>query len=224
MTRPRDERRDETHDTLHDAEIRRALAHLPRERAGEGFTEQVLRRLDEDPTPERSPWKPFRHSLRQPALAGAAVGLVLVAALVAVGVLRPGTDGAGSESSGPVVAHTDGPTGEAAHRSATGSPATRSTPPRTAPQEGSKEASASEPQGPEAAALLDELRREHTRLKRDLRSLRELAEGSRVIYVGGDESLDFVLELSPEETAQPGTDVRPARLREPGAGGGPSFF
>lgn len=210
---------DGRHDEPRDDQIRRALSSLPRERAAEGFTEQVLRRLDdlrdETPNTDRAVRDPFRHFRRQPALAGAALALVLVAVLLAVGVLRPGADGSGSESSRPIVAQTDGPT----DGSAVGSISIPPDPPHTATQEGVKKTAASRPARPETVALLEELRREHTRLKRDLRSLRELAEGSQVIYVGGDESLDFVLELSPEGTPETGgSGVRPAGLQGSGPG------
>lgn len=195
------------HDELHDDEIRRALADLPRERAAEGFTERVLRRLDESPEPRPTARETFRHFRRQPALASAALGLVLVVALLAVGALRPAHDGTGSEDAGPAVAQTDGPavdspTASLAH-----------------PQNATQKAATSGEQRLEARALLEELRREHSRLTRDLRDLRELAEGSRVMYVSGDESLDFVLELGAEPPPETGSGIRPASLREPAAGG-----
>lgn len=204
------------HERPHDDEIRRALADLPRERAAGGFTERVLRRLDQAPktaSPTREPFPRFRW---QPALAGTAVALVLVAVLLAAGVLRPTRDGGGSPESGPVVAQTDGHAG--------GSTGTSPSAARAHAQDAAQEAAVSGDPRPEVGALLEELRREHSKLERDLRDLRELAEGSRVMYVGGDESLDFVLELGAEPPREPGSGVRPASLREPGAGGGPSFF
>lgn len=213
---------DAKHDAPHDDPIGRALAGLPRERAAEGFTEQVLRRLDELPAPssktDRSVRDPFRNFRRQPALAGAALALVLVAMALAVGVLRPGGDGAGSESPPSVVAQTGGPTSGPAGES----PSVPVDRPQATAREGTLKAAASRPGLRETVALLEELQREHTRLERDLRNLRELAEGSQVIYVGGDESLDFVLELSPEETSKAGSGVRPAGL--PGSNPGTRRF
>lgn len=199
---------DGKHDELHDDEIRRALADLPRERAAEGFTERVLRRLDESPKPHPTTRETFRHLRRQPALAGAVLALVLVAVLLAVGALRPAHDGTGSEDEEPIVARADGPAVDSRAASLAD------------PQNPTQKAATAGETRPEVAALLEELRREHTRLTRDLRDLRELAEGSQVIYVGGDESLDFVLELSPEGPPETGSGaVRPASLPSSGPGG-----
>ena len=46
----------------------------------------------------------------------------------------------------------------------------------------------------EARQILDELRAEHGRLSRDLRSLNE-SNAPEVIYLGGDETMDLVVDL-----------------------------
>jgi|GEM_PF-984694 len=198
-----------------DREIRQALADLPRDRADDGFTDRVLRRLDEiPPQAPRDPWRPWPHFRWQPVLAGAAFAALLVVALLAAGILRPSQDptqspvqdARASESPQPVFAAADGPGAEGPSVSL----------PPTAAQE------TDEPRRDtrsETVARLEELRQEHTRLVRDLRGLRELAEGSQVIYIGGDESLDFVLDLQPEQPTGGAPDIRPATHRG-GSGGG----
>jgi hypothetical protein len=202
------------HDEPDDREIRRALASLPRERAAEGFTERVLCRLDE--APRSSTRESLQHFLGrpfrgQPALAGTILALALVAVLFVAGRVWTARDvdrdGGGSGESAPISAQTDvasvdSPAGSVAH-----------------PQTPTQAQPASSRQGhTEVTAQLDELRREYTRLTRDLRDLRELAEGSQVIYVGGDESLDFVLELNPEPPPETGSSARPAGLPSSGPG------
>lgn len=195
-------------------ELRRALAELPRERAAEGFTEQVLRRLDETAAASRVRKHRFRRFLLgQPALAGAAaVAALAVAVLVGVLVVSrgpgPADDGA--------VPTEDEPTLAVAQPTAPTAPAETSSPVSETPGAGRQQ----------IAATLDELRRERLRLERDLRDLRVLAEGSRVLYIGGDENLDFVLDLEPGRPGAGGTEMQPAKLpgARPGGDGGPRYF
>lgn len=200
-----------------DREIGQALAELPRERAAAGFTEQVLRRLDETPS-DRFRW--------QPVLAGAAVAAAVVAVLLAAGVLRPASttpESPGAEL-GPELAAANDPEDPAS--SETQSTAVSDPEPnlsRRAPSRETRVAHSARPRS-ETGAMLEELRREHARLTRDLRDLRELAEGAQVLYVGGDESLDFVLDLASETVPGGGPDVRPASLQRPGPGDGLRFF
>lgn len=64
----------------------------------------------------------------------------------------------------------------------------------------------------DARAALEELRREQRRLERELTALSQLtASDGPVIYIGGDETLDLVLDLGSEA---PGT-VQPASHRVP---------
>lgn len=212
-----------------DREVQQALADLPRERAADGFTDRVLRSLDETPPPARPFFLHFRWRHRwqrrwQPVLAGSAVAALLVAVLLATGVLRPASDPtheSGIEPQEPIFASADGP----------GTPGTEAPsvalPPET-PETAVKPPAAVSPAAAsdrrtETVARLEELRREHTRLVRDLRGLRELADGSQVIYIGGDESLDFVLDLQTEMPPAGGPDVRPATHRG-GGGGGNRYF
>lgn len=195
-----------------DRELRQALAGLSRERAAAGFTERVLRRLDETPS-ARFRW--------QPVLAGAALAAAAVAVLLAAGVLRPASRV--PETPGPALATANGPEAPASPEM---HPITVSSPEQEArrpPTQGLRIAGLPDARS-EADRLLEELRREHARLERDLRDLRELAEGSQVLYVGGDESLDFVLDLASEPAPGGGPDVRPASLQRPGPGDGLRFF
>ncbi|MEM7048609.1 MAG: hypothetical protein AAF604_03070 [Acidobacteriota bacterium] len=62
----------------------------------------------------------------------------------------------------------------------------------------------------EARALLEELRQDHRRLTAEVRSLREHQQAP-VLYLGGDEGLDIVLDLGRE-------DLRPSARRAPAGG------
>lgn len=61
----------------------------------------------------------------------------------------------------------------------------------------------------EARALLEEIRAEHERLERELSELEAASSGAPVLYLGGDESVDLVLDVGrvPE---RPAGRVQPA--------------
>lgn len=59
----------------------------------------------------------------------------------------------------------------------------------------------------QARLLLEEIKDEHARLAREVR---ELQEDSRpVVYLGGDESIDFVVDMSRIRPGSAGSDVVP---------------
>jgi hypothetical protein len=63
----------------------------------------------------------------------------------------------------------------------------------------------------EQRARVEALQREHRELERELRALRRLAaEHSPVVYLGGDESVDLVLDLDSLAGAVPASGARPA--------------
>jgi hypothetical protein len=64
----------------------------------------------------------------------------------------------------------------------------------------------------EARRLLEEIRREHGRLEGELAALRQ-DRGSPVLYLGGDEEVDLVLDLGRVRELPQGT-ARPAPARE----------
>ena len=120
---------------MEDHSVGRLLRELPRETARPGFTQRVLRRLDEPAQAAALP------AGRLPRLAMAT--MAVVAALVV--------------SAGAVW------------------------------YEQSREAA----KNAEARRLLQEIRAEHGRLERELRSLSE----PPVVYLGGDEQMDLVVDL-----------------------------
>jgi len=139
-----------------------------------------------------------------------------VAVLLAAGVLRPVDGGGVPEGSAaePRVS-TQPALATAGVAQGPANPAAAANPTKAGPV-----AASSPGNHPEAEAMLAELRREHRGLERDLRELRELAQGSQVIYIGGDETLDFVLDLGSDPPPGGGPSVRPATLQRPGPGGG----
>jgi len=120
---------------MEDHSVGRLLRELPRETARPGFTQRVLRRLDE-PAEARSALPRFAVATR------AAVALAVVALVVAGGAFRV---------------------------------------------EQSREAARTA----EARRVLQEIRAEHDRLERELRTLAE----PPVVYLGGDERVDLVVGL-----------------------------
>ena len=66
----------------------------------------------------------------------------------------------------------------------------------------------------EARRLLEEIRREHGRLEGELAALRQ-ARRSPVLYVGGDEEVDLVLDLGRVRELPEGGAVRPAAQVRP---------
>lgn len=67
----------------------------------------------------------------------------------------------------------------------------------------------------ELVAQIAELKQQHRQLRAELRSLRERVDHRRVIYLGGNEQVDYVLDL--------GRLVRPAAAVKPVGGKGESL-
>jgi outer membrane murein-binding lipoprotein Lpp len=59
----------------------------------------------------------------------------------------------------------------------------------------------------ELAAQIAELKQQHRQLGAELRALREQVDHRRVIYLGGSEQVDYVLDLG--RLMHPAADVRP---------------
>lgn len=164
-----------------DDEIRRALADLPWQQAPAGFTAAVLRRLDEPPR-RRSALGFDRWPFAGGALAATAAALVL--AIVSLPRLLGPPAPSPQASGGPSVGETP----------AAGTAAMGTAPIETAAVQ--KVALEAAQEAREARTMLERLRREHRRLEQDLRTLGGFTgDGSEVIYLGGDESLDLVLDL-----------------------------
>lgn len=166
-------------------ELTDALKNLPRHAAPPGFTEAVLRRLDEAPAP---------HTLAWPALAGTATVAACLALAVGLGL---GLEGKEKVDRVDDVDWVD--SSELAPKPSTQSTlSTRSTRP-----DGSAPAPAPEPAARAAAvARLEQqqrqLRQQHSQLQAELEALRQLAlEDSRAVYLGGDERVDLVWGLDP---------------------------
>jgi hypothetical protein len=185
-----------------DDEIRRALADLPRQEAPEGFTAAVLRRLDEPPRRRSAPFD------RWPLAGGALAATTAVLVLAIVSWPRLGPPAPSPQASGGPSAGEPATTGAAA----AGMGATETPIETAAVQKVALEAAR------EARTALERLRREHRRLEQDLRSLGAFTgDGSGVIYLGGDESLDLVLDLGSDApwasapTRRPDGRARPSR-------------
>jgi hypothetical protein len=192
-------------------DLDRLLCELPPEKAGAGFTAAVLRRLDAlaadeiPPAPEapeapentsrgfagRPPFGWLGRPAGAPRLAAAAVALgALVATLVSV-VALPRQEGLR-------------PAAPASPLAAGGAPRITATAPAPA-EPAARLASAAgggHGQAPDAMLdrlqarrLLSELRGEEAQLERELRRLHRGAR-PRVIYLGGDEQVDMVIDLN----------------------------
>lgn len=196
-------------------ELDRALAELPREGASPGFTERLLERLEApledtlEDTAEPS-WRPSLHPFWRPLsrLLPRLRSLLRPVLHPSPAALAGGLALAGLAVL-LLVAFLAAPGG--------GIP---SQPPAEAHEGRGRE---------QLSATLDQLRREHLRLERDLRDLRQLAEDSRRIYLGGDETLDLVLEVAPSPggTAPAAFDPHPGTpgpSRPGDAGGGRRDF
>jgi hypothetical protein len=197
------------------------LRGLPREKALGGFTAQVLRRLDEEPQalPRRRPSRQGWHRLMVATATVAAFG---VSVGVSVGLLQrehsPGplaaaaaaaaragklaAAAAGSGFARALVSAPAAPAGigtRAAARAETMIGMSTAGGPQAPPQ-GARQA-ASRPGGrldsAQAHQLLRELQLESVRLERELRSLRRTGRAygapPAVLYLGGDENVDLVL-------------------------------
>ncbi len=198
-------RRDDHNAHDPDDALRRLLKRLPKETASDDFTSRTLARLHEER--HAAPSAPARFEPRatarpyvRPLMLVAAAALLLA---VAIPLLRGALDAQG----------TAGPPQRASAPDDAPARTPASPPVRTAAT-------------PARAAELDALRREHATLERELAGLRERAlPGGEVVWIGGDESVDFVLDLGRLSRARAGAgsgssyDLMPAaaagRARRP---------
>lgn len=171
---------------MSDDPLAKALRSLPRERAGRSFTEEVLARLDEEP-----PRRGFRLA---PTLAVAAVAAALAAA-----VALPLLVGGGDAHRQPEPGMARGP-GELARLGEVEPPSPAAAPPAAPP-----------PAVLVRHARLAQLRRQQEQLAAELAALKRLAaEPVPVIYLGGDEETDVVLDVGELARHRAEAGVRPA--------------
>lgn len=168
-------------------DLGRALRGLPRERAAAGFTRRVLDRLDST----NGSTVPMARARRFAALrwaAPSALAAVALAALIARVALEVD----------PLPEITEGPrpaaVAEATPPETPEPPAAPATPTASATI---PVAQAATPPGSRSRAeRLAALDAERARIARELAEIRRLArEPLPVVYVGGDESVDFVVDL-----------------------------
>jgi hypothetical protein len=175
-----------------DPDLGRALRGLPRERAAAGFTRRVLDRLDStngSPVPRTREVGGLRWAA---ASALAALALALLVALNA-----PEVDPVRVESPAPAAdaaLRVESMTPEAPTAVATPAPEPVVTPPPVRPTPTTVAAATNPPERrSERLAALDA---ERARIARELAEIRRLAhEPLPVVYVGGDETVDFVVDL-----------------------------
>jgi len=157
---------------MQDDRLDSLLSDLPRERAQPDFTARVLAQLD----------RPQRR-MAGPALVAVATAMAVVLVLALPRPHQPaGSTRTGSASSGNTAA---GPASDASV------PASSSARPAAARVE----------QRAEAKRLLAELQSEGAALEHDLHQLRQ-EQGHQVIYLGGDDDLDMVVDLHRVPTVQ----------------------
>jgi hypothetical protein len=183
-------------------DLTRLLRELPPEKARDGFTAAVLRRLGAlaadaiPPAPEDAgqgfAGRPFGWLGRPagaPRLAGAAVALgALVATLVSV-VALPRQEGLRPAAPASRLAAGGAP------RIAVPAPAEPAARLASAAGGGRGQAPDAMLDRLQARRLLSELRGEEAQLERELRRLHRGAR-PRVIYLGGDEQVDMVIDLN----------------------------
>lgn len=225
---------------MDERQLRENLRRLPEARAADGFTEAVLARLETEDA-RTAPRPVLAPAVLRPALAAVA----LVAVVTAVVVLLSGGPAPEQRADGPEVpAVADGGPPEAAvgvpaaaGRTADAGAAPAAEPAAPTPDRepasrgpvsrGAEPASA-EPAatGPAATrpakARLAELRRERQRLLEQLAALEALPRQEPKLLLGGDESVELVLDLGRPDLERGG--VRPAAYRPPSdSGGGPRY-
>jgi hypothetical protein len=161
----------------------RTLRETPPAKAAPDFTARVLARLDA-PEGASANWLP---RLTLPAAALAAT-LVVAASLLFTETQTP-------------VPQTH-PSARAAARTGSGAPAAHS--PAAAPVR-----TADALRDDRVRRMLAQIRSEHVRLESDLQRLRQ-AGGQPVLYVGGDEQLDLIVNLNRVRDL-PARQARPAR-------------
>lgn len=172
-------------------ELTDALENLRRHTAPPGFTEAVLRRLDEAPARRHPP-------VGWPALAGTAVAAACLALAVGLGLGLGGKEKVDSVDEVDIVDIQE-PAAEPSTQSTLSTESTLSTRPDRAA----------------AVARLEQQRRQllqqHRQLQAELEALRQLGlEDSRAVYLGGDERVDLVWGLDPPTGYDPAS-FRPRR-------------
>jgi len=185
---------------MNDQELRRALRNLPRHRASDGFTRRTMTRIEgcaapgaADGPPRPATWSPATWSLGRVAAAAA-----LLAAAIGLLTLLPGPMDRSADDGGTV-------------RRPTASPAsTASTGRRAALRELRAERD-------RLAGELDELRRQLGTASADGSAtgseLRvEPTAGDPVLYLGGDDRIDLVLDLG-RLAAERGEGIVPTSSR-----------
>lgn len=177
--------------------LQEALAALPPTTASDGFTDRVLQRAAR---PARRPGAaPF-------ALAAATVVGAAVAVTFLIGTPA---EPESSATSNPAMARLD----------ATPTPAPRPTVPATraiAPARDAGMVTAASIHGgvQDAYRLLDELKAEHRRARAEWRALARLARDNEpILYLGGNDSTDLVLDLRDLPPAGARLTVTPAAAR-----------
>lgn len=180
---------------MNDQDLRRALRDLPREGASDGFTRRTLARLDDAPASE-----PVGRLLSSWTLGRAAAAAALLLAVATAVTLVPVLDRRATRHERPAVAADGGPTAEAAEAAEAARAAERSRPGTAT--------------GADRLAALRELRAERDRLATEIEDFkRELHGGSPggvptdrradlrdpagdpMLYLGGDDRVDLVLDL-----------------------------
>jgi hypothetical protein len=171
-----------------DPDLGRALRGLPRVRAAAGFTRRVLDRLDStngSPVPRTREVGGLQWAA---ASALAALALALLVALNAPEVDPGRVESPAREARTPVA--TPAPEPVVTPPPFPPSPPTPPAPPAAATR------SASTPQPERRSERLAALNAERARIARELAEIRRLAhEPLPVVYVGGDETVDFVVDL-----------------------------
>lgn len=197
------------------------LRGLPRAPASDGFTAQVLRRLDGDGTEpavasrRRTHLPPPWHRLM---LTTATVAALSVSLVVAVGLLQNER-----QLPGPPASRTLDAAGRlsSAAASSLGGPSLRPAPPLSSLRQGAAGLGAAaetaaigaRPVANRSGAALDsarahqllrEMQLERVEIERELRRLRRLGPAPpAVVYLGGDESVDLVLGTGRGRTQGP---------------------
>lgn len=171
----------------------RKLREAPPPRAGADFTVRVLARLDAPRRGASAHWLP---RLTLPAVALAATFVVAASLLL--------TEGQIPEPPEPNVAQ---PASASSARVLSAAPATSAIP-GVAPALASDSLRAQR-----VRRMLAQIRSEHGRLESDLRRLRQ-ADREPVLYVGGDERVDLIVDLGrvrdrPARRARAAAEPRP---------------
>lgn len=209
---------------MNERQLRENLRHLPETRAGDGFTEAVLARLETTGGEHR---RALPGSVLRPALAAVALTAVVALALLLTGVPAPPgppPDDAGTEAPALATAGDAAPAAGRLADAAAGTPL--ELPPgvraaRAADRGGDGRAAVAPPDATDTAARrrLAELRRERERLRAQLAALEGMPQQEPKLLLAGDETVELVLDFG--RYGEGG--VRPAGYGPPPSGGGPRY-